>query len=284
MIFRTRILVKCSIVLTFLGAFLAVALFGTRPEVDASASGPSASHTNAPGEDNCTACHTSYAVNSGDGSVAITGVPHEYLPGQQYQITVKTSQDFAVDYGFQITAVDSNGHPAGNFGVPDDPMPKMQTIVGLVGSDVRQYVEHTVDGLFTNGVFGSNSWTFTWTAPSSRIGRIGFHAAGNAADGSGDPLGDYIYTTSALSFDGPLSISGRATYSGGAGIPGVRIIISNPQGAVRTAITNSFGYFTIDSIPGGTTYTVAATAKRLTFASQQVDVSANLTNVNFTPQ
>jgi hypothetical protein len=270
--------------LTFLATFLAIALFWTRPQVEASASGPSASHTNAPGEDNCTACHTSFMVNSGSGSVTITGAPHDYLPGQAYQITVQTAQGVAGAYGFQITAVDPQGRAAGSFDVPNAPTPKMQTIVGQVGPNVRQYVEHTVDGLFTQGVFGSNSWTFTWTAPATRVGKIGFYAAGNAADGHGSPANDYIYTTSESSFDGPLLVSGRVTYSGGAGIPGSRVSISTLQGVIRTSITNSFGYFSLEGIPSGATYTLTATAKRVAFASQQIQLNGDLTNINFTPQ
>src|SRR6476661_10686962 len=52
-------------------------------KVSASASGPSASYTGAPGEANCTACHTSFPVNSGTGGITITGLPANYKAGQQ---------------------------------------------------------------------------------------------------------------------------------------------------------------------------------------------------------
>ena len=51
------------------------------------------SHTGAPGEANCTACHTSFPVNSGTGGVTITGLPANYRPGQVVPITVTVSQD-----------------------------------------------------------------------------------------------------------------------------------------------------------------------------------------------
>src|ERR1041385_7098079 len=35
-----------------------------------------------------------------------------------------------------------------------------------------------------------------WKAPSQTVGRVTFYAAGNAANGNGDPSGDFIYTTS----------------------------------------------------------------------------------------
>src|ERR671912_206053 len=68
-------------------------------KVSASASGPSPSHTSAPGEANCTACHSDFPVNSGTGNVTITGVPKNYLPNQQIPVTVRTSQADAVVYG-----------------------------------------------------------------------------------------------------------------------------------------------------------------------------------------
>src|SRR5688572_13084940 len=74
----------------------------------ASASGPTPGHTNAPGEGNCTACHTEFPVNSGTGNVQITGIPPNYLPGQQIPITVTLNQLNAVLYGFQLTAIDRN--------------------------------------------------------------------------------------------------------------------------------------------------------------------------------
>ncbi|MDQ3064570.1 MAG: hypothetical protein M3R14_17160, partial [Acidobacteriota bacterium] len=39
-------------------------------KVSASASGPTPSHTGAPNESNCTACHSDFPVNSGTGGVS----------------------------------------------------------------------------------------------------------------------------------------------------------------------------------------------------------------------
>src|SRR5437016_2550536 len=139
----------------------------------ASASGPSPSHTNAPGEDNCTACHTSFPVNSGTGGVSIAGIPANYLPGQQIPITVTTGQSDAVIYGFQMTAIDNTGKRVGTYTIPAQSPRQMQTVDGLVGGNQRRYVEHTVDGILPTQ-FGSKSWTFTWTAPAQRVGKISF--------------------------------------------------------------------------------------------------------------
>ena len=169
--------------------------------VSASASGPTPSHTNAPGETNCTACHSDFPVNTGTGNVTITGVPANYLPGQTFTITAKTSQADAVIYGFQLTAIDSTGGQIGTFNLPSQNPQQLQVLNGLVDGMVRQYVEHTVDGIIPTQ-FGSKSWTFSWTAPSQRKGKIGFYMAGNGANSDGNTGGDYIYTTKAATLSG----------------------------------------------------------------------------------
>lgn len=175
--------------------------------VEAASSGPSPSHTDAPGEDNCTSCHVSYPVNSGSGSVVISGLPHDYLPGEQYPVSVTVSDPFGVIWGFQLTAIDSLGSRAGVFTIPPPPADRLQILSSFVNSSPRDYVEHTSNGTMPT-VFGSNTWDFTWTAPQTRVGRISFFAAGNAANSNASPFGDYIYTTST----GTLSGSATANF------------------------------------------------------------------------
>src|SRR6476620_3854076 len=168
-------------------------------KVSASASGPSPSHTNAPGESNCTECHSDFAVNSGTGNVTISGLPANYLPNQQIAVTVRTNQADAVIFGFQLTVLDSRGNRVGTYSIPSGNPVRMQLVDGLVNNVQRQYIEHTVDGIVPNQ-FGFNTWTFNWTAPSTRVGKVGFYAAGNAANSDGGTSGDYIYTKSAATY------------------------------------------------------------------------------------
>jgi hypothetical protein len=170
-------------------------------KVSASVAGPSPSHTGAPGEANCTACHGDFPVNSGTGNVAITGVPANYLPSQNHSITVTTTQSDAVIYGFQLTAIDNTGATVGSFTLPVQEPPQMQILHGLVDGVVRSYAEHTINGVIPTQ-FGSRSWTFTWTAPAQRKGKIGFYAAGNGSNSDGSPGGDYIYTSSKAALSG----------------------------------------------------------------------------------
>src|SRR5215204_4024555 len=172
---RKMFFTKLSAIFALLAFIFGVLMFSSRVEkVSASASGPTPSHTGAPGEANCTACHTDFTVNSGTGSVTIMGVPANYTPNQQVQVTVRTAQIGATIYGFQMTAIDSQGRRAGTFTVPAQMPARVQLDEGFVGNNFRQYIEHTVDGVIP-AQFDFNQWTFAWTAPSSRVGKITFH-------------------------------------------------------------------------------------------------------------
>jgi hypothetical protein len=185
---------KLSVILAVALLVVGVRMFSAKiDKAAASASGPSASHTNAPGEDTCAACHGDFPVNSGTGGITITGVPVNYMPNQQYQITVRTSQVGATIYGFQMTAIDAQGRKAGSYTLPSQMPARLQVVDGFVDGNLRDYIEHTVDGIIP-AQFDFNTWTFTWTAPASRVGKINFYAAGNAANSDGNVSGDYIYT------------------------------------------------------------------------------------------
>ncbi|HEY8559185.1 MAG TPA: choice-of-anchor V domain-containing protein [Pyrinomonadaceae bacterium] len=205
---RKILFTKLTVIFAFCAVVLGVYLSGAKIDrAAASASGPSASHTGAPGEATCTSCHTDFALNSGTGNITITGVPANYMPNQQFQITVRTSQVGATIYGFQLTALDAQGGKVGTYALPSQMPARLQVVDGFVGGNLREYVEHTVDGIIPQQ-FDFNTWTFTWTAPAARVGKISFYAAGNAANSDGNISGDYIYTTS----DAALAGSANATF------------------------------------------------------------------------
>lgn len=194
--------VKLTIIVLFAVAFAAFWLVENSRPAEASAHGPTPGHTGAPLEGNCTACHTTFPLNSGEGRVQISGFPHDYVPGRQYNVSVTTHHNDAVVYGFQMTAIDYLGHGVGTF-VPLAGQNPEQTQVQntIVGGNNRSYIFHTVNGLIPVG-FNSKTWNFTWTAPATRVGKIGLFAAGNGANSDGGPGGDYIYTGSTATLAG----------------------------------------------------------------------------------
>jgi Reeler domain len=146
--------------------------------------GPPAAHTGAPGESNCTECHTGQPLQN--TSIFSINAPSSYEPGQTYQITVKhTNPDSSrTQWGFQLTALAGNNR-AGTLA----PLNNLTQLDNLNG---RQYIEHTFNGSFP-GQNGGATWTFRWVAPSSNVGPVTFYSAGNEADQGGSPEGDQIY-------------------------------------------------------------------------------------------
>jgi uncharacterized protein (TIGR03437 family) len=183
-------LIKLSLTGIFCALIVVYGLNGS--PAGAFSSGPPPSRTGAPGEPNCTACHGGNAVNSGTGTLTITGLPATYSPNQEIPVTVTLRQSSRARYGFQITAINDQGQAAGELVVTD--ASRTQRIPGTVSGNQRQYIHHTFNGITPNGT-DENSWTFTWRAPAQSAGRVTFYAAGNAANGSGSG-GDFIYTTS----------------------------------------------------------------------------------------
>jgi len=154
--------------------------------------GPPPGVTGGFGERTCnqSGCHNTFALNegrtSGLGDLVISGVPEQYQPGMTYSVKVTITHTEGRDaWGFQLAArVKESGAQAGEFKPTDG------TTQTLLEKGI-QYIEHTLEG--TN----SNVFELNWAAPSSSTGEIVLHAAGNAADGSLSPDGDYIYSTSA---------------------------------------------------------------------------------------
>ena len=81
-----------------------------------------------------------------------------------------------------------------------------------------------------------------------------------------------------------VSISGRVTSSRGQGVYTARVTITDLNRAViRTAMTNPFGYYRFENVPSNT-YTVRINSKRYNFTPRTLDVTDNLTNVDFVAQ
>jgi hypothetical protein len=154
--------------------------------------GPPPANTGAPGEGTCNDCHSSFSINSQGGSVKLAGLPQNYTPGMQYNLTVTVAQTNMMRWGFEITALTDDGSAAGTFVITDTD--KTQLITDNSTGKVRNYVEHTLDGS-QRGVKDSANFNFAWMAPASNIGNITFYLAGNAANGDGTMFGDAIYTT-----------------------------------------------------------------------------------------
>lgn len=184
---------KVGAVFVLLTIAAAIVLFtdnSANPHVRANFSGPPAGFTGAPGEFRCNDCHTS--PTQSNGSINLN-VPTTYTPGQSYNITVtlSTTDQSKVRWGFEMTALDGADQKAGTFA----PLNSFTRTINNQGPfPSRQYIEQTTDGSFF-GQHSGASWTFQWTAPSGDVGVITFYVAGNQANGDGNSSGDNIYFT-----------------------------------------------------------------------------------------
>lgn len=162
----------------------------------ANQSGPPPGLTGAPGESDCSSsgCHTGNDLNSNLGMLSFTGVPASYRPDQEINFTLTLSQPNRARFGFQLTALDSQGRKAGELIVTDTT--RTQKLTTFVGNSQREYLFHTGIGTAPSGT-NQGSWTMRWKAPSQGVGRVTFYASSNAANGNGAQSGDFIYLTSA---------------------------------------------------------------------------------------
>lgn len=174
--------------------------------------GPIDGVTGAPGEGTCNQffCHSSFPLNSGDGSFTITA-PASYLPGELLTINVDLQDPGQLRWGFELTVLEIATLPVGDI-IVTDPMRTQKSGI------FRQYIKHTSAGTDSGVVNISPGWSFQWQAPAIAAGPVTFYAAGNAANGIMFNLGDFIYTTS-TTVDG-----GAALDSDGDGLTDVQEI------------------------------------------------------------
>jgi len=90
-------------------------------------------------------------------------------------------------------------------------------------------------------------------------------------------------------FAGPTAatatVSGRVLTKAGLGIRGALVTVNNAaSGTSRTAITNSFGYYSFSDLPVNDYYVLSVTAKRYTFSNSQQSfvVQGDAAGINFT--
>ncbi len=103
------------------------------------------------------------------------------------------------------------------------------------------------------------------------------------------PITQPTYTGGTITISGATAagatISGRILTSGGRGIAGAQVIVTNSAGeVVRRVLTNGFGYYTVADIASGESYIVRVASKQYKFAARVVNVARDLDGIDFTAQ
>jgi hypothetical protein len=129
---------------------------------------------------------------------------------------------------------------------------------------------------------GSNSTGGTFNVS----GTVGQNIAGTASNGGTFDLHGGFWFQNLAPTAANVSITGRVTNSNGQGIRNARLTLTSPDGARRTAITSTFGYYAFDGVEVGHTYVLEIASKRYTFANptRVFSLQDHLTDMDFTAE
>ena len=96
------------------------------------------------------------------------------------------------------------------------------------------------------------------------------------------------YEDGTVTITGPNSagfdVSGRVITPDGRGLRNARVTLTDQNGMARTVTTSSFGYYSFDGVAAGRTYTIGVASRQYRFAARTVQVTDNLTDVDFVGQ
>lgn len=129
----------------------------------------------------------------------------------------------------------------------------------------------------------TNTGSFTWTVPNSPTGqaRVRVREAGFAAP-LGASSGNFVISLTPSASN--ISISGRVLDHSGRGVRGATVRAYDSEGNLKTALTNSFGFYRIEGLAAGQGYTLEARAKGLTFGQRFIIGDDDLTGIDMMPE
>ncbi len=100
----------------------------------------------------------------------------------------------------------------------------------------------------------------------------------------GSPYRAYsgFWTPSIAPTAASVSVGGRIMTAAGLGISHVRVTLNAPDGTIRTALTNSFGYYRFDEVRVGEMYILSVVHKRFVFSNptQAIIVNDEITDLD----
>jgi len=143
-------------------------------------------HSGAPGESNCSGCHSS-PVNPDIPDLHFEAGSNDstYIPGNTYLVHIKIKRNGHNKFGFVCSSLDTNNNSKGAFSLINTLTTRTYTLGG------RNYVSHTPCGADSQD---SMTWTYNWIAPSTNLGKIKIYMSLLVANHDEALTGDTTYT------------------------------------------------------------------------------------------
>ena len=146
-------------------------------------SNPPLATTGAPGESSCAHCHNG---GLGGGKISITSSSGKtYHPGTTQHLTVIITDAHAVDWGYEMTAVQATKPSVGQgkFKATDSNSNVRQSGTKSYASQINTQ----------SGKTKTVSYKVDWTPPSKSVGNITLYVAGLGDDNSNPPNSSSVY-------------------------------------------------------------------------------------------
>ena len=121
-------------------------------------------------------------------------------------------------------------------------------------------------------IYDASYWYWTWTiAANAPQGNWKLRAIHNSV----------TYETPFVVGQASATISGRVTTPSGTNLRNVVVTLVDANNIRQTATTSSFGIYSISNVSVGGSFTLTVASKRYRFAPQLLQVTGNLTGVDF---
>ncbi len=178
-----------KVLLLFMGLFISASVYTYE-------TGASSGYTGAPGNSDCSSCHSCTPITSGSvwGGITLTrvgGSLASITANASNPMSLSFSSSSSTKFGFQLCVLPSSASSTtasvGTLSAGTSSL--VQT--SSTSSPARTYLNHTSSG--TTASAGTATWNFNWITPASYSGGATFYVVINETDGNSSSSGDQIY-------------------------------------------------------------------------------------------
>jgi len=178
-----------KVILFFIGLFISASVYTYE-------AGPSSGYTGAPGNSDCSSCHSCTPITSGSvwGGITLTrvgGSLASITANASNPMSLSFSSSTSTKFGFQLCVLPSSASSTtasvGSLSAGTSTLVQTTSTT----SPARAYLSHTSSGSAASS--GTATWNFNWITPASYSGGATFYVVINEADGNSSSSGDQIY-------------------------------------------------------------------------------------------